>query len=229
MPRQAGLLQTDLTSPRCLSIRNPRRPEVSECLRFDEADELSWHQRLLQGDRDVVDTAFRHLLPLLLTAVRRAFSRTDPALVADAVEDALMEYARQPERFQPSRGVPLTAFLRLAALRNASNLVRGESRRLARERRLVGDPTSPLAGQLQTASVYHVQSAALETALAQAVRPDERVAVALWLAGERRTTIVATALGAGGLPLIDQRRAVKQLKERIRRRLERLLGDGVEV
>ena len=205
---------------------NAGRRAIVDQLPFPTDTEIAvLHQRLLAGHAYAADAAIERLLPVLVHLVRRAFPRTDEELIVNAVEDALIEYSTRPEQFDRSRGVPLVAFLRLAAVRNTANLVRGESRRVARERALLEDRHALRAEASPVVDQWHdpVHSSALQSALADAVRPEEQLAVTLWLKGERRTNVIAVALGVDRLGLAEQRRTVKQLKDRIRRRLERLL------
>jgi hypothetical protein len=55
-----------------------------------------------------------------------------------------------------------------------------------------------------------------------AIDDTEREALGRWLHGERRTGPLARALGAGVLPVPEQRRAVKRFKDRIMKRIARL-------
>lgn len=182
------------------------------------------HERVLANHPYAVEAVIERLLPLLTHVVQQSFPRTDEDLIVNAVEDALLEYSRQPQRFDRSRGIPLLAFLRMAALRNAMNLVRTESRRLRKEKDLRAEAgASPAANPPQaTADEVH-DPAILASAVAGVVRAEEERAVALWLKGERRTEPLAVALGIGELTADQQRRTVKQLKDRMRKRLQRIL------
>jgi DNA-directed RNA polymerase specialized sigma24 family protein len=174
------------------------------------------HERVVIGHPAAVEALIERLLPILTSLVQRAFPSASEDLVVDGVEDALLEYAKAPQKFDSSRGVPLLAFLRLAAVRNLSNLVRGESRRRARERKLAEDAKSfERARPIDSADGSDDGlTDVVEAALSSSMDPAERAAVAQWLQGERRTDQLARALGIGHLPMREQQRALKRLKDR---------------
>jgi hypothetical protein len=188
------------------------------------------HERVLIGHPAAVEALIERLLPILTSLVQRSFPRASEDLVMNGVEDALLEYARAPRKFDPSRGVPLLAFLRLAAVRNVSNLVRGESRRRARERKLA-EEAEPIEWAQPTDSPDGTDDSlesVVQTVLAS-MNPEEQAIATLWLAGERRTDQLARALRIDHLPIDDQRRGLKRMKDRIRNRLRRLLRKGEEL
>ncbi len=183
------------------------RRAITERLPFPTDTEiLILHQRLLAQHSYAAEAVIERLLPVLIHLIRRIFTRTDEDLIVNAVEDALLEYTSRPEQFDRSRGVPLLAFLKMAATRNATNLVRAESRRLKKEQSLRADSdASPAASLPEATSDEAHDPAILRSAVARIVRSDEKRAVALWLKGERRTEPLAAALGISELPA-DQRR-----------------------
>jgi hypothetical protein len=62
----------------------------------------------------------------------------------------------------------------------------------------------------------------LPAVLAASPDPEEQI-VALWLKGERRIGPLARALRVDHLPVDEQRRALKRLKDRLRNRVKRVL------
>jgi DNA-directed RNA polymerase specialized sigma24 family protein len=183
------------------------------------------HERVLIGHPAAVEALIERVLPVLTSLVQRSFPRAPEDLVVNAVEDALLEYSRAPLKFDRSRGVPLLAFLRMAAVRNVSNLVRAESRRLAWDRKLA-EEAKPAGWAMPLDSDDGSDDGltdVVEAALASSMDPAERAVVALWLEGERRPGPLARALRIDHLPLDEQRRGLKRLKDRIRNRLRRAL------
>jgi hypothetical protein len=183
------------------------------------------HERILIGHPEAVEALIERLLPILTALVQRSFPRASEDLVVDGVEDALLEYAKAPQKFDRSRGVPLLVFLRLAAVRNVSNLVRGDSRRRALERKLAEQAqpagwTMPLD---QSDSSDDGLTDSIQAVLATSTDPEEQAVVALWLKGERRADPLGRALGIGHLPIDEQRRDLKRLKDRLRNRIKRFL------
>jgi hypothetical protein len=100
---------------------------------------LILHTRLLNGDRIAPEELARLLLSSLSRELARKFPHTDEHLICDGVTDALLEYCARPNNFDTSRGVPLDRFLARAAWRNVANIVRGERRRQAREKKAFFD------------------------------------------------------------------------------------------
>jgi RNA polymerase sigma-70 factor, ECF subfamily len=198
------------------------RPGFSNCSPFKE----SWgdlHDRIILGDRQALEELAEHLLPTLRYMVRRAFSRGSWDLITDAVEDAIVDYGLHPTSFDPSRGVSLDRYLYQASWRNMANLLNRETRRRTREQRY-----SEFAAVQQAPETFTADSAhgdATRRILEVAVGRAERKALHCWLKGERRTLVLAAALGLGGLSILQQRREVKRFKDRVLKRLGRLALD----
>lgn len=110
--------------------------------------EAALHAQLLQGDERAAEAIVVELRPRLEQSLRHSFRRASHDAIVDAVEDALLEYVRKPQSFDPARNVPLHAFLRLAAARNLRDTLRSDARREARERRYADDlaQRSPTSG-----------------------------------------------------------------------------------
>jgi hypothetical protein len=164
------------------------------------------------------------LLPLLSTLVKRGSGGVPHDQVMNAVEDALLEYCGAPSRFDSGRGVPLVMFLMVAARRNLLNSIRSKARRRAREQRLQREllVMSPAHVVLEDGSSRRgIVAAADLQSLTSDLTMAEREAIALWLDGERRTVRLARALGVEDLPVPEQRRWLKRLKDRFRLRVRR--------
>jgi hypothetical protein len=111
-----------------------------------------------------------------------------------------------------------------------ANSVRGEKRRKAREEKAGQDyvessvELDPVVGNLlqQEEKVQHQrQRAELMSTLQNS---KDRQLLALRLQGERRTEVFAEILEISHLPIKDQRRVVKQAKDRIDKILRRHTG-----
>lgn len=187
----------------------------------DECSIAALHEHVLNGSAAAVETITQRLLSMLCQELRRSFPRTPGDIRAEAAEDAILEYLRNPHRFDVSRGVPLERFLFRAAWRNAVNLVRSEKTRSAREARyaaLVPVHREPAA----EIDAFHSHVAQhWGRLLDKTIEKRHRGAVLLWLRGERRTAILASALGWASLPAVEQRRQIKRLKDRLRKRIRR--------
>lgn len=190
---------------------------------------LSLHRRLLDGDRVASEECAELLLEQLVGEVARKFPHTDIHLVSDGVTDALLDYWGKPFSFDLSRGVPLYRFLVQASKRNVSNLLRGEQRRKVREEKWaesldekVVELCVPPGNPMQNEVPLQRQQLAK---LAQAVEdPVDKKVFELRMKGERRTTEFAKVLGLTHLTVAEQRRQVKQAKDRIEKALQRRKG-----
>jgi RNA polymerase sigma-70 factor, ECF subfamily len=175
----------------------------------------SLHALLLSGDPSAADGIVMELMPLLERSLCRSFRNATRDAVIDAVEDALIEYLAHPHRFDPGRGVPLHAYLRLAAARNLQNRLRSDVRRHVREQEYAAE-----IARRSKECVPH-----LAPGKRVAILPCDRFEIAAaraWLAGERRTEQLAKLLGASELVDSEQRRTVKRFKDRLLKRIERM-------
>ncbi|HYR74385.1 MAG TPA: hypothetical protein VEM96_00960 [Pyrinomonadaceae bacterium] len=191
---------------------------------------LELHVRLLDGDRVASEDLAELLLMPLVRRLNRKFSRTDVQVVSDGVTDAILDYCARPQIFDPSRGVPLNTFLLMAGRRNILNLIRGEMRRKAREERFTRVSSSKVV-ELYPSTGNTLRKEAIKarrrTELMQVLSdPVDKKVFELELKGERKTEAFAKVMGISGLPVADQRRAVKRAKDRIRKLLERRKGDA---
>ncbi len=105
------------------------------------------------------------------------------------------------------------------------NLLQGEQRRRAREGRWAEEQRRTAAD----CSVVNLQTDWHAEILSVAVTDAEREAVRCWLKGERHSATLAAALHVEHLPVPDQRRMVKQFKDRILKRLRRTLAAGGKI
>ena len=176
-------------------------------------------RRVVHGDAAALNTLAECLLPLLTRRLRRSYNRASVDLVADACEDALLEYGSRPHRFDPARGVPIESFLQLAASRNLANRLEADSRRRVREAAYAS--LQPLQTEATLAVADDVDGGTREKVLALENEGAERAALTAWLEGERRTAPLAAVLGLAHLSPSDQRLEVKRFKDRFRKKLQR--------
>jgi hypothetical protein len=193
-------------------------------------EELGFHLRLC--DLDPVATAdvcgaYHDPLVFWLEA---AFPNVDPHLRQEAVHLALMEYVKQPHRYDPRRG-RLALYLRMAARADLSNLLRREQRH-HRQRvpwsvvendpeggNILGREEEPLVA-LEREEEASARQTFLES-VSERFTPGEKRVLELMLAGERNNSVFAEALGIADWPPEERDREVKKVKDRIKKRLER--------
>lgn len=188
----------------------------------DPAAAADLYRRLVAGDPvATADFATATLDPLAAFLAAR-YPWADDHLRVQAAGDAVLSVVQHPAVYDPARG-DLPKFLRLAARRDLLNALAKE-RRHAR-RRVGTDPVelAAPAGNDDGDDLPSLAHPAVAAAIARFTAPERRV-LDLMRAGERRTGAFAAALGLGHLPAAEQRRAVKRVKDKLLRRLERAAG-----
>lgn len=193
---------------------------------------LEIHTRLCEGDPVApADLAEAFLDPLAIW-LQRKNANIDPHLCDEAAEDAILALIGNPRSFNTNRGA-LDAYLRMSARGDLRNLLQKEGRH--RSRRAGIETVELFAADRndvqETADPLHIveQAAALETPMLHRI-PDsvraslnreEEAVLTLMAEGERQTEAYASILGILQLPQAAQRREVKRVKDRLKRRLER--------
>lgn len=193
---------------------------------------LRLHQRLMAHDPVApADFASAFLQPLLawLQATNR---QVDPMLCEEAVGKALVDFIMKPDAYDPAR-LPLPAFLRMAATRDLQNLLRKERRHQGNRLDLKVVEQSLKAGKYLSRAddpslPLQIEEARQRPAPAEALGPEltevERRVWEQMQQGERRTSVFAAILGVTHLTAGEQRREVKRVKDRLKKRSERKGG-----
>lgn len=196
------------------------------------SDELDLHSRLLSGDETASADLFDRYTGLLVGALRKNHPRIadyNETLLLDAVTDALFDYIRRPEIYKPGLK-SLKSFLYMAAngdLLNAWRRVKAAARsetsldqRVELGQEIGNNTVDKVTGMPQalariaTAELWrHVQEIVPEAEFQQVL--------ALMIDGVRETGAYAQVLGIIDLPEAAQRKRVKQVKDRLKKRLQR--------
>lgn len=195
-------------------------------------DELDLHNRLLNGDETASADLFDRYMGLLVGALRKSHPRIadhNEALLLDAVTDALFEYINRPEIYKPDRK-SLRNFLYMAAQGDLLNAWRREKVAALVETSLdqpvelgqeIGNSVvekapgmPPVLARIAAAELWqHVQEIVPEAEFQQVLT--------LMIDGVRETSAYAEVLGITDLPEAAQRKQVKQVKDRLKKRLQR--------
>ncbi len=192
---------------------------------FDPAELLEFHRRLIAGDRLAADAFARRILAYLVAETTRKFARKYEPLVEEAVIDAFLYFCAHPDGFDPGCGTSLEGCLLHAAWCKVDNSVVSERRLKAREKRVrqknpeISVAFDPLARKIKEEEDRR-QAADVEEILA-ALSDQDREFYKLFMQGARATDVFATFLHIEHLPVDQQRRKVKQHKDRIRGFLKR--------
>ena len=186
------------------------------------------HKRLLEGDPVAPAEVAATFLEPLSAWLQTVAPGKDAAAYAEAAEDAVLDFIKNPAAYRPER-LEATAYLRMAARRDLQNALRRE-RRHQRHRRAWNlveqsaaagkylgrddDPSLPL-------QIAEVASRSLPAEVWEGLTEAECRCLELMQEGERRTTVFAGVLGITDLPIAQQRREVKRVKDRLDKRVQR--------
>ncbi len=194
---------------------------------------LPLHRRLVDGDPTAPADLAEELLPGLLGRLRRRFPNlAQDTILYDAVIDAVLSYTERPGQFDPSKA-SLVGYLTMSAKGDVLNALERNKKRGAREVSLEVVEDSPKARK--TLSKHGLVASADDLVLARfeserlaediraaARSPEDSRVLHLLVDGERRTERFASVLGVEHLELAEQKRIVKQVKDRLKKRLERM-------
>lgn len=187
---------------------------------------LENRRRLLEGDptapAELLEEVF---LPLKQTLKRRNPRLRDEHLIDDAVTEALIDYLKMPEKFDPGKA-GLLAYLEMAAQGDLKNMIAKRRRRSRRLRSLELVELHGRGGKEGTDAhdaTKTIEAQELSKRISQHFSdPMDLELVELIVAQERSTESYAEVLGIQDLPIEDQRREVKRHKDRIKKRLRQL-------
>jgi hypothetical protein len=203
----------------------------SFALPLTQPDAEQLHQRLLAHDpTSSADLAVAYL-NLLIAWLAELAPKVPPDLRSEAAEDALLALIRNPQSYSAQKQT-LEAYLRMSARGDLLNLLRKERKHfksripwidvehLPDAGKYLGREDDPSLG-LRLAEEEH----ALQNAVPECVRRElseiDRTAMDLILRKERSTRIFAELYGLLHLSEKEQRKIVKQHKDRLKKILER--------
>jgi DNA-directed RNA polymerase specialized sigma24 family protein len=196
-------------------------------------EEYDFHQRILARDDPVAFAALAEWLynPLVQDVRRRAGPNADPALVEEAVGEALLDYHDHPERYIPNRA-SLRSYLAMAAHRDFQNAFAKELRVTGHQVSLF-DPAFQVQVQEIVESQETIDSQLQEEELWQRIDeifpdPTERRIVILILNKTRSPEPYAQVLGLCDLPYDERIREVRRVKYRITKRLRRGIAQQLD-
>lgn len=194
--------------------------------------QLDIHERIAARHRTAFAELCERVLDSLLSALRVTFaSFAEDSLLESALHDALLDYAKHPDSYDPSRGA-LLPYLRMKARDDVRNELAKRRRRLRRieafDDRSVDliDPDGYIEQEYFDLGdwIAEYTDLTLEMVVAglrEELDETEMSAFMLMLDGVRETEQYASLLGAEHLDVETQRREVKRLKDRIKKRVER--------
>jgi RNA polymerase sigma factor (sigma-70 family) len=186
------------------------------------------HRDLCNGDPTAPEALVREFLTPLVRILRRRHLVLPREMLVDAASDAIIALIQRPERFQPQRSSLLT-FLVTIADRRLIDYLRAMNRRASREVYIGGAQNlgeSLVSGEAHASYSVSDVTDALPPEIQKLVAdvlPDQRDRDLLDLICEGRNSIdeYASLLGLNGLPIQEQRAAIKRNRDRVLNRLRR--------
>lgn len=184
------------------------------------------HQRLLAGSLTASSEIAEIFLRPLIKSLAREFKQLrDPHLIDSAAADAFVNYFEHPEKYDSAR----SSLFRYLLIRAKTYLLNSLGQQTS---------TKKVVELEEAETVYQVEdqnepdaestlvSRAVQTEIMQQVHkyitdPVDLRIVALMIEGVRDTTKYAEVLGISDRPLTEQRKTVKQHKDRIKKIIER--------
>ena len=195
-----------------------------------EREFASIHADMLAGeptaDRALVNACVKPLYAIL----KRSYSLLPPEVVRDAAHDALIALIRQPEQYDSERGTLLNYLVRIGKNKLADQ-VRACRRRSGETAvggvvELAAAEENAYSGEGSTAwelpAGTDLASPEVE-ALLRTILPDPRDRLVWELICDGRTAVaeLAVVLGISHLSVEEQRRQVKQHRDRVQKRVQR--------
>lgn len=197
-----------------------------------QAEALDLWKRLTEEDPTASEDLVVAYLDWLGGHLARSNPRVDRHDCDTAAEDTLLDLMYHPTHYDP-RKAPLANYLWLGARRDLLNLLNREKPHRDRRANLevvellpdrgndrwdeTGDPTR----EIEDVEEVEELRRRVPAAVIGGFDPDEARMFEFLRRGERRTAVIAVALGLDELAVDEQRRRVKQLKDRVKKRLER--------
>ncbi|MBA3468268.1 MAG: hypothetical protein H0T53_01365 [Herpetosiphonaceae bacterium] len=192
------------------------------------------YQRFIAGEPDAPSDLIELILDPLIDALHRRYpSLPDNTWIEDVVADSVLRMVQGVSGYIPERGM-LWSYLFNDAYRDLLNLVEKEKRRSRHFIVLDSVAFEALRGNTNieaeiidrlapTDFSEHGDIKVLWEQLRQEITdPHDWLVINLMYSKERRTEVFAETLGILHLPVDEQRKRVKQVKDRLRLRLRRL-------
>ncbi len=186
------------------------------------AEQDALHQAVLSGEPTASARVFETLLGQLIGRLEFKWPILDRRDIEEQAADSLISYITNPHRYDPHRASLLT-YLTLDADGDLKNAYRSPRRR---HEQLAGDVEDPPFQRNETtdAELFAEDDRVLFARLRDAFPSEaDRQVIHLLLEGERSTPVYAEVLGIADLSPEVQKAEVKRVKDRIKKRLVRLI------
>jgi RNA polymerase sigma factor (sigma-70 family) len=180
---------------------------------------LQLHQRLVQQDPTASRDLFTQYSSRLVAYLRQQNPRLEEDYFYDAANDAIVSLLSHPDQYDPTR-LDLGAFLRMAATGDLRNLLTKESRK--QQKRDFGVELDQISRKEPEEELDPLDwnDSGIQEIVSRWNTDDQKIA-SLIREGERKVESFAAILGISHLAIEDQRKQVKQVKDRLIKRLQR--------
>jgi hypothetical protein len=184
----------------------------------------SLHCSLLAGEPAAPDSFAGAILETLAADVARQFHTVSEDIITQAAIDAVWDHLQNPSKCRATTGSGIIAYIRGMAHKKVLDELRRERRRHAREESwarenldIIETDVELLGLATTTTNAHEIEDlSAFRTSVLNLLTSEtDRQLFQLRLSGERNTAAFAKVLGLDHLPIVDQRRIVKQNKDRI--------------
>jgi RNA polymerase sigma-70 factor (ECF subfamily) len=189
------------------------------------------HQRLVDRDPTAPDDFADTFLEPLTAWLTEHNGSIHPDLVSEAAEEAILAVIKNPASYRAGDST-LENYLRMSAQADLRNLLRRETMHRSRHERLevvelsaesgkyVGREDDPAVG-LMIEEELAILAKDIPASVREGLTEVEARVLELMLRGERRTAIYAGACKIADRSPEEQRRIIKQIKDRLKKRIER--------
>ncbi len=198
--------------------------------------ELQLHQRLLGGDKIASAEIAEAFIDRLVKHLTFKYHQTDEQEIADAATTALMDYLEHPHKYKPDLRT-LYGYLKMAAEGDMNNALAKQKRRNNHFKTVSLDDVALLglagnedveneiiAQQEAQAKLVEIRQKQATTNVLIADDARDLHLLALMDAGIGRTSEFSKVLAITHLPKDEQKRIVKQHKDRLKLRRKRKLS-----
>jgi len=183
---------------------------------------LDVHRRVLEGDPSAPSVLFLEIHGVLVRVLRGKFRRslTDDQVI-DLATDAILEYLRAPDRYDPNRA-SLFSYIAVIATGDALNVWKSVKAKKKNFQKFVELSESDRNSEDGSSDLIDAAKI-LEKHGSEIVDDDSDVTVLqLMLMGEKDTDVYAAAILADHLSEHERRTIVKQRRDKLEKRLIRL-------
>jgi RNA polymerase sigma-70 factor (ECF subfamily) len=199
-----------------------REARIAKTGPSDEERMVRLHDAVLRRDPIAREVLALLLLHRCWRILKHERPWLDANTINDAVEDAVLHYLEAPECFDPSRA-RLDTFIVRDAMHRALHAVRADERRRRRDVHMAPRNYGTVPEPDDAADSPEDLLAALIRGVATG---SEREFLEAKAHGEHQTSVLAAILGFEGLPVVDQRRAVKRVTDKLIVRMRRFVKSG---